>query len=236
MAMLTGPEIEEQMKLGRIVIDPKPKKFGSNSVDLALGNTLLVYKKASHLHEMRTKLLGVVQEFHALHDENGMPLGNFKSKIGSEIGWARRQMLDLQQAIGHTVDRMLSLDMAKEEPTVELKIPPEGLTVFPGILYLGHTEEWTETPHHVPCVEGRSSVGRLGLSVHVTAGFGDRNFRGDWTLELSVVQPVRVYAGVKICQIFYTETVGANQPYEGKYQNQRGPKSSQLWRELRPKE
>ena len=57
-------------------------------------------------------------------------------------------------------------------------------------------------------IEGRSSVGRLGLFVHVTAGFGDVGFCGFWTLEMFAVQPVRVYPGVPICQIFYHEIHG----------------------------
>lgn len=126
------------------------------------------------------------------------------------------------------------LDMAVEEKTVSLTIPKEGLVLWPGILYLGSTVEYTETPEHVPAIEGRSSVGRLGVFVHVTAGFGDQNFKGDWTLELAVIRPVRVYAGVDICQISYHEPVGRPMPYRGRYQGQRGPKPSGLWRDFLP--
>src|SRR5262249_41679345 len=57
-------------------------------------------------------------------------------------------------------------------------IPPEGLVLQPGQLYLGRTVERTETHNLVPMLEGRSSIGRLGLFVHVTAGFGDVGFCG----------------------------------------------------------
>ena len=68
--------------------------------------------------------------------------------------------------------------------------------------------ERTETRNYVPMIEGRSSIGRLGLFVHVTAGFGDVGFCGFWTLEMFAVQPVRIYAGVAICQIFYHDIRG----------------------------
>lgn len=125
-----------------------------------------------------------------------------------------------------------TLDMAQPERHVSFEIPPEGIVLYPGVLYLGSTMEYTETPDHVPTIEGRSSVGRLGLTTHVTAGFGDQGFKGTWTLELSVVQPLRVYAGVEVCQIVYSTIQGAPKRYAGKYQGQRPPQVSGLWREF----
>ena len=66
----------------------------------------------------------------------------------------------------------------------------------PHQLYLARTAERTVTHNLVPQIEGRSSVGRLGLFVHVTAGFGDVGFSGYWTLEMFAVHPVRIYPGV----------------------------------------
>ena len=95
------------------------------------------------------------------------------------------------------------LDMRKPNRVRRMVIPPEGIVLGPDRLYLGRTVERTETHNYVPMIEGRSSVGRLGLFVHVTAGFGDVGFCGYWTLEMFAVQPVRVYPGVPIAQIFY---------------------------------
>ena len=95
------------------------------------------------------------------------------------------------------------LDMKKENKATLLEIPEEGLLLEKDKLYLGRTLEYTESHKHVPMLEGRSSIGRLGLFVHVTAGFGDVGFCGFWTLEMFCVQPIRIYAGVEICQIFY---------------------------------
>ncbi len=70
------------------------------------------------------------------------------------------------------------LDMRKANRVRRLEIPDDGLVLAPGQLYLGRTIERTETHNLVPMIEGRSSVGRLGLFVHVTAGFGDVGFCG----------------------------------------------------------
>ena len=86
-------------------------------------------------------------------------------------------------------------------------------------------------------IEGRSSVARLGLFVHVTAGFGDVGFSGYWTLQIFAVQPVRIYPDVPICQIFYHEIKGKIAEYDSdKYQNNRDIQPSLLFKELNPDE
>jgi dCTP deaminase len=128
------------------------------------------------------------------------------------------------------------LDMRKANRVRRIEIPPEGLILGPSQLYLGRTAERTETHNLVPMIEGRSSVGRLGLFVHVTAGFGDVGFCGFWTLEMFAVQPIRIYPGIPICQIFYHELVGAVREYDSeKYQHNRDIQPSMLYKELNPK-
>jgi dCTP deaminase len=127
------------------------------------------------------------------------------------------------------------LDMKKANRVRRLEIPPEGLVLSPNQLYLGRTVERTETHNLVPMIEGRSSIGRLGLFVHVTAGFGDVGFCGFWTLEMFAVQPVRIYAGVQICQIFYHQICGDIVEYvSNKYQHNRDIQPSLLFKELDP--
>jgi dCTP deaminase len=127
----------------------------------------------------------------------------------------------------------LDLDMRVENTSHPLTIPPEGLKLEPHRLYLGRTVEYTETDGYVPMLEGRSSIGRLGLFVHITAGFGDVGFRGFWTLEMFCVQPIRIYAGVEICQIFYHTIDGDYEPYSsGKYQNNQGIQHSLLFKDF----
>jgi dCTP deaminase len=112
------------------------------------------------------------------------------------------------------------LDMARPNDTMKIDIPETGLVLKPGVLYLGRTLEFTETDDLVPMLEGRSSVGRLGLYIHVTAGFGDVGFKGFWTLEIHCVQPVKIYPFVEICQIYYHSIEGEYERYSsGKYQD-----------------
>ncbi|NUN09305.1 MAG: dCTP deaminase [Ignavibacteriaceae bacterium] len=125
------------------------------------------------------------------------------------------------------------LDMKKPNPTRSLTIPESGLTLQPGKLYLGRTIEYTKTDKYVPMLEGRSSIGRLGIFVHVTAGFGDVGFSGYWTLEIFCVQPVIIYAGVEICQIYYHSIEGDYETYtKGKYQNNTGIQPSMLYKDF----
>ena len=128
------------------------------------------------------------------------------------------------------------LDMAKANRVRRIPIPEEGIVLSPNQLYLGRTAERTTTHRLVPQIEGRSSVGRLGLFVDITAGFGDVGFSGYWTLEIFAVQPVRIYAGVPICQIFYHELTGEVEEYVNKYQHNRDIQPSLLFEELNPQD
>ncbi|MDR2168396.1 MAG: dCTP deaminase [Clostridiales bacterium] len=123
------------------------------------------------------------------------------------------------------------LDMNREESVSEIIIPPEGLIIYPGKLYLGSTVEYTETHGYVPMLEGRSSVGRLGVSIHVTAGFGDVGFSGNWTLEIYCLHPIRIYPFTRICQIYYHKLEGNYIPYQGKYQFADGVQASRKYRD-----
>ena len=112
------------------------------------------------------------------------------------------------------------LDMKSKLETERIVIPAEGLLLKPGVLYLGRTVEHTSCDKFVPQIAGRSSIGRLGLCIHVTAGFGDIGFKGYWTLELACVQPVKIYPKTKICQIYFHviqgdyELYGSNAKYQ----------------------
>lgn len=126
-----------------------------------------------------------------------------------------------------------TLDMKLPNSIEELVIPKEGLLLEPNRLYLGRTNEYTKTTAFVPMLEGRSSVGRLGLFVHVTAGFGDVGFNGYWTLEMFCVQPVIIYPNVEICQIYYHSILGEYEEYKsGKYQNNQGIQPSMLYKDF----
>lgn len=126
------------------------------------------------------------------------------------------------------------LDMKKANPTKKIIIPEEGLLLEPGKLYLGRTNEYTRTDKFVPILEGRSSIGRLGLFVHITAGFGDVGFAGYWTLEIACLHPIKIYPNVNVCQVHFNELKGAYDLYDsGKYQNNTGVQASKLYEDFK---
>ncbi len=128
------------------------------------------------------------------------------------------------------------LDSKKHNLVERFTIPEEGFVLLPNMLYLGVTEEYTETHKHVPFLEGKSSVGRLGIDIHATAGKGDVGFCNFWTLEISVKQPVRVYAGMPIAQLIYFTTEGNvttlySQKTNAKYNTKTAfPVESMMWK------
>jgi dCTP deaminase len=129
------------------------------------------------------------------------------------------------------------LDMAKDNEVFELEIPEDGLFLTPGILYLGSTNEKAGSDYFVPMIEGRSSMARLGLQIHVSAGFGDINFKSNWTLEITTIHSLKIYPNVRIGQVYFHEVdelerrklFGGGKEYNGKYTNQPGPQKSKSY-------
>ena len=120
------------------------------------------------------------------------------------------------------------LDAKKHNRVEYIEIGEEGFVLQPGTLYLGVTLEYTETHAAVPFLEGKSSVGRLGIDIHATAGKGDVGFCNTWTLEISCVQPVRVYAGMPIGQLIYFSIEGEVNNYYNKKSNAKYIHKTQL--------
>ena len=179
--ILTGSEIQKQIDLKRITIEPySEKQLNPNSYNLRLHNELLVY-------DLRGKYVD---------------------------------------------DEPIPIDASKKNKTTRLIIPSYGIILKPNILYLARTVEKTHTDYYVPVLSGRSSIGRLGINVHVTAGFGDVGFNGYWTLEIFVIHPTRIYADMEICQIYFNTIEGDVSLYKGKYQNNDEIQASEMWREL----
>ncbi len=128
------------------------------------------------------------------------------------------------------------LDARLHNEIEHFEISTEGFVIQPGELYLGVTAEYTETHCAVPFLEGKSSVGRLGIDIHATAGKGDVGYCNTWTLEISCVKPVRIYAGMPIGQLIYFTINGDIQnPYNkkpGAKYNERTsrPIESMMWK------
>lgn len=125
------------------------------------------------------------------------------------------------------------LDMKKVNETEEIIIPKEGYVLDPKEVYLGETMEYTDCGKYLAMMEGRSSIGRLGLEIHICAGSGDIGYKGKWTLELRATKPIRIYAGVEICQLlFHTVDGDIIHPYDGKYQYASSVKASKLYKDF----
>jgi dCTP deaminase len=145
----------------------------------------------------------------------------------------------------HT-QRVIDVKDDQEELTELVEIGDGGaLILHPGEFVLGSTSERVALPIDlVGRLEGKSSLGRLGLLIHSTAGFVDPGFDGHLTLELSNVAnlPITVYPDMKIGQISFLQmTTAADNPYGSdalgsKYQNQRGPTPSRYFENFRPRD
>ena len=135
------------------------------------------------------------------------------------------------------------LDCAKPPQVVETRIHAGSMLLRPGMLYLGVTEEYTENHRYVPYLDGKSSIGRLGISIHATAGRGDVGFYGHWTCEITVVHPVIVYVGMPIGQLtFHTVRDDVERLYAEKPNSKYGsrgrqerplPQASAMWRNFK---
>ena len=136
---------------------------------------------------------------------------------------AKKPFLDVKK--DNPRDFMERIEIDKGEPII----------VHPGEFVLGTTQEWFEIPRDlVARLEGKSSLGRLGIIVHATAGYVDPGFRGELTLEITNMAniPIALYAGMKIAQISFFELKGKPQLVYGSkaanshYQGQRGATAS----------
>jgi len=205
MSVLLGSTIIEEVKAGKIIIDPFiEENVGPNSVDVTLSNKLLTYVPCK-----------------VIKDENG----------------------------NNIVERILSpwgenfIDMAEDNEVYGLEIPEDGLVLQPGILYLGSTNEKAGSDYFVPMYEGRSSMARLGIQSHLSAGFGDIFFKSNWTLEITVVHPTKIYPNSRFGQVYFHEVndlaremlVKDSRFYNGKYTNQPGPQKSKSYLDFKDK-
>ena len=135
-------------------------------------------------------------------------------------------------------DDMYTLDMKKDNKTKKIIIPEDGLLLEPGELYLGRCVEQIGIGNICAKVEGRSSVGRLGIAVHVTAtiidqGFGFAPHTPSYiTLEVFCIRPVRIYPWVELCQIIFDEVRGEYIPYNGKYQSNNDTQVSMMYKDF----
>lgn len=211
--ILSGKRIQELVVEGQhLRIDPfNPKHVNSTSYDLTLGDELAVY-------EGSCEIWSVDEALHGPPDgRNLVPFDYTHFRFRHE-------------------ERHI-LDSAKDVPLHRFKIPEKGWVLLPGIGYLMHTRERVWSDKYNPVLDGKSSPARRFISVHETAGYGDPGFNGQYTLEVKVTHPVRVYAGMRIAQMRFHTILGDFDLYEkaGHYigkQATLGPVASRIWMQI----
>ena len=139
--------------------------------------------------------------------------------------------LTLDKTLFYYTDDVLDVKKVNAVNKIELD-RDKGYMLTPGRIYIANTVEYTESAYYIPMIEGKSSLARLGLSIHATAGFGDIGYKGVWTLELSCIQPVVIYPYMKIAQLYYNHIDGDYEEYKGKYQDSKTAVPSQSYREF----
>jgi len=183
-----------------------------------------------------------------LHDEDRINPASYDLYLGDQVAvyehatWVGKYPpgpVDGQQV--HAV-RDCVLDVREPQPVRTFFINPEtGWVLKPGIGYLMHTHERILTKKYVPVLDGKSSVGRLFITAHVTAGYGDAGFDGQYTLEVvALAHGVRVFPNMLFCQMRFHTQVGAPMEYgkKGNYVGMaaKGPVPSMIHKSFRKPE
>lgn len=228
--MLTGAEIEKQIKKGNINITPYDSTcINPNSYNLKLHPQLLVYARNDHRDNI------IPNSFFSNYQNQITEDVKYLDKSGTiAIATESLGTISYTDKINNTsVMSSLNLqpiDMKENNETIEFTIPEEGYVLQPGVLYIGRTVERTATDKFIPMINGRSSGGRLGISIHICAGFGDIGFDGTWTLEITAVEPVRIYPYSEIAQVCYFKPCGSTRKlYKGRYNGQESATASRFY-------
>jgi deoxycytidine triphosphate deaminase len=215
--ILSDTAILAALESGDIEIDPfVPEHVNITSYDLTLGTQVKVYED------------WVTVDTHA---EKAFP---DCTKDGGSL-----KVRDFSGGSYYNPSR-LAHDIKKPLKTLDFNIDPDlGWVLNPGIGYLLHTRERVCSKKYNPILDGKSSIARLFIQVHFTAGFGDPGYSGPYTLEVSVLHPVRVYPGMRFCQIrFHTIAGELSKTYDqvGHYTgvHAQGAVASQAWRQFKP--
>lgn len=149
-------------------------------------------------------------------DRNNINPNSYDFRLGDMIKTYRNRILDAQ--------------MPQEVDTHE--IGEEGFVLQTNRVYLGSTKEVMGSRHYVPIIRGRSSIGRLGLFIHITADLIDIGSINRWTLQLHASQPIIIYPGMKIGQVTFWTVTGDIELYSGKYGDTMEPQESLIWKDF----
>jgi len=201
--ILSGPEIERQVKLGHIEVDPfEPAHINPASIDLTLGAACAVIRQRGMNDINPASIDLTLGAACAVICQRGMNV--FPVDVADRGTWQSDAIL-----------------------------PVAGMfRLSPGLLYLMHTRERVATKRYVPVLDGKSSLARLGVKVHETAGYGDPGYDGQYTLEVSVTLPTILRVGMRVAQMRFHTLVGEPLYYAGNYQGASGPVASRVHRQF----
>jgi dCTP deaminase len=209
--VLTDKVIKEEIYRGNIIIQGfKQENINPVSYDLTLAPTCKVYNAMA---------LGIRPHRHPLLPD---AIGHLHPM---EKGSIEEWELDVRQ---------------KDRPVFEFEIGKDGFVLQPNHLYLYSCNETIGVKKDIcATVMGKSSLGRLGLDIHVCAGFIDTGFTGSLVLEMRTIYPLRIYPGMKICQVKFERTEGIpEESYDAKvgskYHGQRGVQESLYHKNFTP--
>lgn len=212
--ILTDIEISKAIHAGDISITPfSSTQLNITSYDLTLGDEVRVYREF---------VQGTPLDCAQVVNSYGKPAHGEQAIQG----------MTLEPAYGNPV-----LDVQRAARTEAWRFDHRGFVLKPRIGYLMHTRESVWTERYNPILDGKSSIGRLFIQVHATAGYGDPGFSGQYTLEVIVQHPVRVYPGMRIAQIRFHQLHGRPTKFYdevGHYvgESAMGAKPSQAWKQF----
>lgn len=162
------------------------------------------------------------------YDETNINPNSYNLTIGNTC-----KVLDVNTTTNPFGNYYGYIDTTKPIEYKNIKIPKEGLLLEPGNLYLIATNETIGSDYYIPMITGRSSMGRMGVSVHQEAGFGDIGYHGKWTLQVTIVKPTMIYPNMKMAQMYMVVPAGRiTDLYNGKYQNSTDAAGSQINRDF----
>lgn len=199
MAILTGQEImrqiqEQHIRIGNFNLN----RVQPNSYDVTLGNKISFYDLTD-----RGVMIGQVSEDTPFEDYGMCAITDPTNK--DQCGFVR--------AIPY-------LDSRAENSMFVKDIPDDGYILLPRVLYLVETVESVWSDKYVVEISGTSSLARLGITVHKTAGYANIGHEFKWILEVEVTHPVKIYPGMKIGQMYFHTSIGDNiMQYQGKYKD-----------------
>lgn len=223
--ILSGRRVSEEITNGGIKVDPfDARRVNPVSYDVTLGNKVAVYEGTCWYNP--TNMLPSSMDM----------LGGNRVVRASDVVYEAFKREDGSRLKAIPVDRWgdFCLDAKDVNPIVTWTIGDKGWVLKPGIAYLMHTHEKVCAEKFVPILDGKSSIGRLFIKVHETAGFGDPGFDGQFTLEVTVQIPVRVYVGMRIGQVRFNQIDGEVTSYKttGTYRGEaaEGPVASKAYK------